>query len=143
MRRIVLSAFSQCIALTAFCQSPAITTAAAQNESGLPSTLVEPLFSLESGLNTRSVPFQAQPCSADRKEAAKPDASWHFKPPCLDPRVFAMSARNNMQALLPSGMARPIPIPTEWPNARFEPIPTEWPNLKMLPIAQLAAKPAK
>jgi hypothetical protein len=25
-----------------------------------------------------------------------------------------------------------MPIPTEWPDAKFEPIPTDWPNLKFL-----------
>lgn len=36
-------------------------------------------------------------------------------------------------------IAKGIPIPTQWPNAKMEHIPTRWPQLKVVP---LGAQPA-
>ena len=35
------------------------------------------------------------------------------------------------------------PIPTQWPNAKFEKIPTDWPNLRVVPIMSQLNAPTK
>ena len=35
-------------------------------------------------------------------------------------------------------VAKGIPIPTQWPNAKMEQIPTRWPNLKVVPLGAQA-----
>lgn len=35
-------------------------------------------------------------------------------------------------------VAKEIPIPTQWPNAKMEQIPTRWPQLKVVPLSAQA-----
>ena len=150
MRRMVLFAVSQCIGLTAFCQSPAMLASPSQSGDNQ-SQAAQGLFEFKPGQFAWNTSAKSPSCNTAQRaaEAAAPGDSHHFRAPCLDPQIFAMSAENRMQALPLAGgkwaHAKGIPIPTQWPNAKFEPIPTEWPNLKLLPIAgqNASAKPAK
>ena len=38
-------------------------------------------------------------------------------------------------------VAKGIPIPTQWPNAKMEHIPTRWPQLKVVPLGAQPATP--
>jgi hypothetical protein len=57
-----------------------------------------------------------------------------FQAPGTNAGAHPMLAWNVLPQVLPlapqSGR-RAEPIPTQWPNAKFEQIPTQWPNLKL------------
>ena len=146
----MLLAVSQCIGLTAFCQTPSMLASPSQSGDNQ-SQADQGLFEFKPGQVAWNTTAKSPSCNTPQSpaEATAPGYSRVFKAPCLDPQIFAMNAENRMTAPpMPGGKwprAKAIPIPTEWPNAKFEPIPTEWPNLKVVPIAGLSAspKPAK
>jgi hypothetical protein len=45
------------------------------------------------------------------------------------PQMFAFAKPAPMPPV-----AKGIPIPTQWPNAKMEQIPTRWPQLKVVPL---------
>lgn len=147
MRRIVLLIVSQCIGLTAFCQSPATLSAPPQIGDNQPPT-AQGLFEFKPGQFAQNTTVKIPSCNTPQTSLAQPAAPANSdlsNVPCLDPQIFTLSAQNNLQAPpLPGGRrphAKSIPIPTQWPNAKFEPIPTDWPNLKLVPLAGQSASP--
>ena len=119
MRRIVLLAVSQCIGLTAFCQSPANAPGPALNPFDSSSS-PQSLFSFGGGQAWQSAPLKVPSCNGSKvdpkEQKPESDPSHAFHPPCLDSRIFTLNALNNLE---------PPALPgAKWPHAKwcfFEP----------------------
>lgn len=153
MKRLALFAIFQCLGITAFCQSHAITSRTAPTPPDKP-PFFQPLFDFDgsrfdqSYLSTKS--SQTSSCNGQngtqKLSEAQTDTNQIFHVPCLNLDTFAEVAQTNLAASPFSGgqwpKAKGLPIPTQWPDAKVEQIPTTWPSLKMLRISADDPRPA-